>query len=513
MPQVQEKNQRRDSTWDDLVKVMKANGQKIDHEVVKKAYDFANIAHKGQLRESGQPYLQHPLKTAITLAEMRLDQPTIIAGLLHDVAEDTNYNLVEIEKRFGSEVGQLVTGITKLGKIRYQGIERYAENLRKMFISMAQDVRVVLIKMADRLHNLQTIGWLPLDKQRRIAIEVMEIYAPIANRLGMGQLKGELEDLAFPLAYPDEWKRFKDTVLPQYRARVEETEKVIAEIRKLLASNKIKIIEIHGRAKHYYSLYRKLLLPQYGNNLNLIYDLVAIRIVLPNADECYKAMGAIHTRFTPLPGRIKDYIAQPKPNHYQSLHTTVFASGGKIIEVQIRDPKMHQVAEYGIAAHWRYKELGKHFFSRLTKLPGFHARGYVVPKKLQWIQELAHWQEEVADTRQFLKRLKIDAFKDRIFVFTPNGDVIDLPDEATPIDFAYYIHTDIGNTCSGAKINGKLEQLDTQLKNGDVVEIITEKNRRGPNRDWLHFAKTAQARNRIRATLRRLRQSNVNHPG
>ena len=329
----------------------------------------------------------------------------------------------------------------------------------------------------------------------------------------MGQLKGELEDLAFPLAYPDEWKRFKDTVLPQYRARVEETEKVIAEIRKLLASNKIKIIDIHGRAKHYYSLYRKLLLPQYGNNLNLIYDLVAIRIVLPNADECYKAMGAIHTRFTPLPGRIKDYIAQPKPNHYQSLHTTVFASGGKIIEVQIRDPKMHQVAEYGIAAHWRYKELGKHFFSRLTKLPGFHARGYVVPKKLQWIQELAHWQEEVADTRQFLKRLKIDAFKDRIFVFTPNGDVIDLPDEATPIDFAYYIHTDIGNTCSGAKINGKLEQLDTQLKNGDVVEFITEKNRRGPNRDWLHFAKTAQARNRIRATLRRLRQSNVNHPG
>ncbi|MDD5109978.1 MAG: RelA/SpoT family protein [Patescibacteria group bacterium] len=505
MPQIPSQDQRRELTLDDLNKAIKNSGLKIDLAVVAQAYELAALAHRGQLRSSGEPFLQHPLWTALTLVEMKLDQPTIVAGLLHDVPEDTTYNLVEIEKRFGTEVGQLVTGITKLRKLHYQGVERYAENLRKMFISMATDVRVVLIKMADRLHNLKTIGSLPPEKQQRIALEVLDIYAPIANRLGMGQLKGELEDLAFPLAYPEDWKWFRQKILPQYQVKVEEVNAVIKEIRKILTNNKVKVLDIHGRAKHHYSLYRKLLQPQYGKNLNLIYDLVAIRVIVSNADECYQAMGAIHTRFTPLPGRIKDYIAQPKPNHYQSLHTTVFADGGKIIEVQLRDSRMHQQAEYGIAAHWQYKELGKHFFARLKKLPGFHAHGYIVPRKLKWIEELATWQQEVSDTRQFLRRLKIDAFRDRIFVFTPTGDVIDLPDEATPIDYAYYIHTDIGNTCAGVKINGKMEALDTKLKNGDVVEIITDKSRKFPNRDWLRFAKTAQARSKIRSTLRRQR--------
>lgn len=502
MPQTAVKNHVRTLALDDLRKAIKDNGLNVDFKVIEQAYEFANNAHHGQLRKSGEPYLQHPLQTALTLIEMKLDQPAIVAGLLHDVPEDTTYNLVEIEKRFGPEVAKLVSGITKLGKIKYRGIERYAENLRKMFISMAEDVRVVLIKMADRLHNLRTIESLPPDKQRRIAREVLEIYTPIANRLGMGRIKGELEDLAFPIAYPEEWAWFKSVIIPQYQTRVEEVAIAINEIKKILAASKIKVLDIHGRAKYYYSLYRKLVQPQYDKNLNLIHDLVAIRVVVPTADDCYKAMGVIHTRFTPMSGRIKDYIAQPKPNHYQSLHTTIFADGGKIVEIQLRDPKMHQQAEYGIAAHWRYKELGKHFWNRMAQLPGYHHRGYVMPRRLKWIQELANWQQEVRDTRQFLKRLKIDAFRDRIFVFTPNGDVIDLPEEATPVDFAYYIHTDIGNTCSGVRINGKMEPLETKLKNGDVIEIITDKHRKSPNRDWLRFVRTAVARNKIRSTLR-----------
>lgn len=486
----------------DLFRVIKRNNLHVDLDAVRRAYQFAEKAHRGQRRKSGEPYLQHPLHTAINVAEMKLDQPTIIAGLLHDIPEDTAYGLTDIKQHFGPEVEHLVSGITKLGKIKYRGIERYAENLRKMFVAMAEDVRVVLIKMADRLHNLQTIQALPELKQQRIALEVLEIYAPIANRLGMGRLRGMLEDLAFPIVYPEDWAWFQTHILPQYQTRAVEITAVIEEIKTLLGANKIKILDIHGRAKYYYSLYRKLVMPQYNKNLGLIYDVVAIRIVVPSAADCYQAMGVIHHRFTPLPGRIKDYIAQPKPNRYQSLHTTVFAEGGKIVEIQLRDPQMHDQAEYGIAAHWHYKETGKHFFARLARLPGFHHRGYVMPKRLKWIQELAVWQKEFSDTKQFLKRLKIDAFKDRIFVFTPNGDVIDLPNEATPVDFAYYIHTDIGHTCVGAKINGKLEALDTTLNNGDVVEIITDKSRRGPNRNWLRFVHTAVARNKIRSALR-----------
>jgi GTP pyrophosphokinase len=484
---------------DDLIKIIKENDKKADIDLVRLAYDFAQEAHKGQKRKSGEPYISHPLETAIILAKMKLDLPTIIAALLHDVAEDTNYNLVDIEKNFGKEVAKLVAGITKLSIIKYRGVEKYAENLRKMFISMADDVRVILIKMADRLHNLKTLNVHPPETQKRIALEVLEIYAPIANRLEMGQLKGQLEDLAFPYAYPKEFSWFKKEIIPNYRTRIEYINKIIKIVKKEIIKEKIKIISIHGRAKHFYSLYRKLLKPQYNKDINRIHDLVAIRIIVPTVSDCYKVLGIIHNMWKPLIGRIKDYISQPKPNGYQSLHTTVFAKDGKIVEFQIRTPEMHEHAEYGIAAHWHYKEMGPGFFARFRK--GFHPKGYEIPKKLQWIKELTKWQKEIDDSQTYLKTLKIDVFQNRIFVFTPKGDVIDLPEDATPIDFAYHIHSDIGDKCVGVKVNGKMENLKTKLKNGDVVEIITDKSRKGPSRDWLRIAKTTTAKTKIKQRL------------
>ncbi|OGY47804.1 MAG: hypothetical protein A2840_01135 [Candidatus Buchananbacteria bacterium RIFCSPHIGHO2_01_FULL_47_11b] len=459
--------------------------------MIRLAYDFAEEAHKGQIRKSGQPYINHPLETAITLARMGMDQDTIIAGLLHDVPEDTTYSLVDVEKNFGKEVAQLVAGITKLGVIKYRGIERYAENLRKMFISMAQDIRIVLIKMADRLHNLRTLEHLPAEKQQRIAQESLEIYAPIANRLGMGVIKGEIEDLAFPYVYPDEYAWMKKEVLPKIEIKMEYVEKVIELTKKELAKNKIKILSIHGRPKRLYSLYKKLIKPHYDRDVSKIYDLVAIRIIVESVQDCYNVLGILHQQWKPLAGRIKDYISQPKPNGYQSLHTTVFCIDGKITEFQIRTKKMHEQAEYGIAAHWLYKENSKN-----KKIGG---PGYTPPKKLKWVEDLVQWQRGVADSQQYLKSLTVDVFQNRIFVFTPKGDVIDLPENATPVDFAYHVHSWIGDHCSGAKINNQIVSLDRKLKNGDVIEIITDKKRKGPSRDWLKFATTAAAKSKIRS--------------
>lgn len=481
---------------DDLIKILKRdNVKRSDIDLIRLAYDFAEDAHKGQKRKSGDPYISHSLETAITVAEMKLDTPTIIAAILHDVPEDTNYSLIDVEKNFGKEVTLLVSGVTKLGKIKYRGIERYSENLRKMFISMAQDIRVIFIKMADRLHNMKTLRHLPPEKQKRIAREVLEIYSPIAHRLGMGQIKGELEDLAFPYVLPEEYKWFGVEVIPRYKIRMEFINEIIKILKKELEHQKIKTVSTHGRAKHYYSLYQKLLRPQYNKDINKIYDLVAVRVIVSNIEDCYKVLGTVHRLWKPIPGRIKDYIAQPKPNNYQSLHTTVFGPNGNTIEFQIRTSEMHDWAEYGIAAHWHYKEKGGYFFSRL---PGFHPKGYVMPKKMKWIEELAEWQKQILNTKEFLKELKIDAFKERILVFTPNGDVIDLPEGATPVDFAYHIHSDIGNKCSGVKINGQMDRIDTTLKSGDVVEIIIDKSRRGPSRDWIRFVKTSTAKNKIR---------------
>ncbi len=495
------------STLDDLFKALKENEApgsrlsilpylrrqkpKYDFVLIRLAYDYAAEAHKGQERKSGEAYITHPLETAIILAKMGMDQDSIIAGLLHDVPEDTNYNLVDVEKNFGPEVAKLVAGVTKLGVIKYRGIERYAENLRKMFVSMAQDIRIILIKMADRLHNLSTLDSLPPEKQKRIAQESLEIYAPIANRLGMGSIRGQLEDSAFPYVYPEEYRWMQKEIIPQIQVKVEYTEKVIEALKKELNVQKIKTVSIHGRIKRIYSLYQKLIREPYNRDFSKIYDTVAVRIIVPTVSDCYQVLGVIHNVWRPLAGRVKDYIAQPKPNGYQSLHSTVFCIDGQIVEFQIRTPRMHAQAEFGVASHWQYKEFG-------VQEHAVGTAGYSLSKKMKWIEDLVHWQRGVRDNEQYLQSLSIDFFQHRIFVFTPRGDVIDLPHDATPIDFAYHVHTWIGDHCTGALINNHMSSLDSQLKNGDVIEIITDKNRKGPSQDWLNFVKTNAAKGHIR---------------
>ncbi len=467
-----------------------------DIERIHAAYVFAEKAHGPQKRASGEPYITHPVSTAITLAKMRLPADMVIAGLLHDVPEDTETTLEDIEIAFGGDVAKLVSGITKLGHIKYRGVERYIENLRKMFLAMAEDVRVVIIKFADRLHNLQTLDAIPQKKQYRIALESLEIYAPIANRLGMGEMKGLLEDAAFKFVYPKEYEWTKHVVETAAQNRETYLERVLTETRADLQQAHIPIVDVHGRAKHLYSLYKKLLKNE--RNIARIYDIVAIRIIVRTIADCYAALGIIHGRWTPLKGRIKDYIAQPKPNGYRSLHTTVFCDNGEIVEFQIRTQDMHETAEFGIAAHWWYDE------RKTSPISGTVTA--TEPSSIDWVKQLAEIQHEVSDKQQYMKSLediKIDIFKDRIFVFTPKGDVIDLPEDSTPVDFAYAIHTDIGNTCTAAKVNDEMSPLHRTLKSGDMVEIITDKNRKGPSADWGAFAKTRHAKAKIRQFARR----------
>ncbi|MFH1111490.1 MAG: RelA/SpoT family protein [Patescibacteria group bacterium] len=471
-------------SFDDLLALVKKNNSEADTTILVLAYDFAKLAHAGQKRLDGTDYIQHSLETSYTLAKLNLDLDTITAGILHDVPEDTAVTLEEIEKNFGKDIGKLIRGITKLGKLKYRGLERYAENLRKMFVAMAEDVRVIFIKLADRLHNLQTLAVLPPVKQQRIARETLEIYAPIAHRLGIGELKGLLEDAAFQYVYPEEYAWTLKTATERYEEQKNIVKRMIKEVKSLLHDNKIEIVHIGGRVKHYYSLYRKLL--RKDMDINKVYDLVALRLVVKDVAACYQALGLIHSHWKPMPGRIKDYIAQPKPNGYRSLHTTVFGKDGVIVEFQIRDVAMHEIAEYGITAHWRYKEGSR---KKVVTLP---------PEQLKWIRELLEWQKDMKDNEQYLNLLKIDIFQNRIFVFTPKGDVIDLPEDATPIDFAYHIHSDIGNLASSAKVNDKIVTLDHKLKSGDVVDIIIDKHRSGPNEDWLSFVKTNQAKSHIK---------------
>jgi len=409
--------------------------------------------------------------------------PILIAALLHDVPEDTKVPLAEIEKNFGPEVAGLVEGITKLGSIKYRGIERYIENLRKMFIAMAEDLRVILIKFADRLHNLKTLYALPRNKQIRIASEVLEIYAPIANRLGMYEMKGDLEEEAFKYLYPKEYNWLKKLIEEQAKVKEKYLNKVVHFVKEELGQEGLEFIEVRGRVKQLYSLYQKLL--KHNKDINRVYDFVALRIIVKDVPTCYAVLGIIHKKMKPLKGRIKDYIAQPKPNGYSSLHTTVFTLEGEIIEIQIRTQDMDEDAEFGIAAHWHYDEQG-------SLKPS---------KKNKWIEELTKWQKELTANQKFLENLKIDVFQDRIFVFTPKGDVIDLPKGATPVDLAYYVHTDVGNQCVGALINNHIASLDTPLKSGDVIEILTEKNRKYPSSDWLKFVKTPQAKSKIKSIL------------
>jgi len=468
-------------TINDLLKTINQEKLKVDEELVRLAYDFAQEAHRGQKRLNGDPYISHTISTAETLAKYHLDQDTIIAGLLHDVPEDTQKTLFDIEKNFGKDVANLVEGITKLGKLKYRGIERYIENLRKMFVAMASDIRVIFIKFADRLHNLKTLEALPPKKRERIARETLEIYAPIASRLGIWQLKGKLEDLSFKYIYPKEYASIKEAVEKNYSERDAMLKKMKKEIQQMIEKEKIKAIEISGRTKDLWSLYQKL--QKHNNELQRIHDILALRVIVPEMSDCYKVLGIIHGKWKPMPNRFKDYIAQPKPNGYRSIHTTLFCENGKTIEIQIKSLEMHQEAEFGIAAHWLYDEKGSIKFE----------------KELDWVQELSKWQKEIKDNESFLDSLKIDVFQDRIFVFTPKGDVIDLPEESTPIDFAYHIHTDIGDKAAGARINNQIGSLDTPLKSGDMVEIIIEKSRKGPNRDWLKFVKTRAAKDKIKA--------------
>ncbi len=472
-------------TIDTLCGLLQQHHTQADVQLVRRAYEFAAIAHEGQTRSSGEPYIIHPLAAAFTLAEMRLEAPIIAATLLHDVPEDTAFTLDDLEKDFGKDIASMVGGITKLGKIKYRGMERYIENLRKMFLAMAADVRVVFIKFADRLHNLETLDHVDPKKQARIALESLEIYAPIANRLGMGDMKGRIEDAAFRYAYPKEYTWVSSLAEQTASAKELYLAQVMKTTDTLLKEMGVQEAEIQGRAKHLYSLYKKLL--KNDRNINRIYDIIAVRIVVPSVGDCYAALGAIHGTWTPLKGRIKDYIAQPKPNGYRSLHTTVFCEEGQIVEFQIRTQDMHAENENGIAAHWSYDE---------RKLKKHHQKN--VP---EWVKDLVEVQQELADKKTYLRSLedlKIDMFRDRIFVFTPKGDVIDLPEESSCIDFAYAIHTDIGNTAIAAKVNEEHVHLNQSLKNGDMVEIMINKSRKTPNSEWSDFAKTRHARSKIR---------------
>lgn len=468
--------------------------------LIARAYHFAAKAHSGQKRKTGDPYFSHPLATAEILDSWHMDDASIAAGLLHDTVEDTSVTMDEIKKEFGEEIAFLVDGVTKLSRIKYREKDKTEaekakiENLRKMIFAISEDLRVVFIRLADRLHNMRTLKALPPQKQRRIALETDEIYAPLAYRLGMQNLAGELRDLAFPYLHPKEYEWLKRTMSEEYSDREKYLHRTKPILEKALKANNISPIAIDFRAKRMSSLYHKLL--RHEMDINRIYDLVAMRVIVSSVSECYAVLGAIHHIWPPLPGRIKDYIAMPKPNGYRSLHTTVIGPEEKIIEIQIRTQHMHEENEYGIAAHWLYEQkksgqLEKGIFKKITE-------------ELRWVKQLREWQSQHANvnTEDFLQAMKIDFFKDRIFVITPKGDVIDLPSGATPVDFAYHIHSEIGNTCVGAKINGQFAPLDQELKSGDVVEIFTQKHKR-PSEDWLKFVKTSIARDHIRLALRK----------
>ncbi len=472
-----------------------ANLQEISRssDLVKRAYDFAQKAHAGQQRKSGEPYFKHAVATAETIAEWKLDETTIAAALLHDTVEKAGINIEEIKKEFGDEVAFLVDGVTKISKVRYQGVEAKVENLRKFILYLGQDIRVILIKLANRLHNMKTLAPFPPQKQRQIALETMDIYAPLAYRLGMQKLSGKLEDLAFPYLYPQEYKWLLRNVQEKYEERENYARKIQPILKSELKTNNINLIRIESRAKRYTSLYKKLL--RYDMNIESIYDLVASRVIVKTIGDCYAALGAIHKMWRPLPHRFKDYIALPKPNGYRSLHTTVFGPENKITEVQIKTEEMHEQSQYGIAAHFAYEA------RKDTRGYREHTAIFADAKELAWVRQLHNWQKEFADQNEFIQSLKIDFFKDRILALTPKGDVLDLPVGTTPVDFAYQVHTEIGNSCAGAKVNGKIASLDHQLRSGDMVEILTQKNKK-PSEDWLKFVKTSAARNHIRAALK-----------
>ncbi len=469
----------------EIIDLMGGKLAKKEEELVVKAYEFAKRAHEGQKRLNGDPYFVHVFETAKILAKFGMDTQTIAAGLLHDVLEDTKTTEEELKKEFGEDIVFLVKGVTKLGTLKYHGHERHVESLRKFFVAMANDLRVVIIKFADRLHNLQTLQFVREDKRKRIALESIEVYAPLANRLGMGKLKGDLEDAAFPYAYPKEYAQVEEII----KEKIEFYQKNLNEVKEILEKelkkNKVKYLEISYRMKHKYSLYRKLL--KYDMDIEKIHDIIALRIVVDSVEECYRVLGIVHAIWNPLPGRIKDYIALPKLNGYRSIHTSILTGLGGVAEIQIRTKEMHAEAAYGVAAHFAYKESnGKKVLDNKIKF--------------KWIEELKDFQYMPDEPKKYIEHIKMDFFSNRIFIFTPKGDVVDLPEDSNPIDFAYSIHSDIGNHISGARINGKMSQIFTKLKNGDIVEILKKKEAH-PSGKWLEYVKTSIAKKHIKSYL------------
>lgn len=464
--------------------------------LVEKAYKLAEKKHADQKRRSGEPYIIHPTQVAYILAQMKMDEETLAAAFLHDVVEDTDTTLQQLREQFGAKVAMLVDGVTKLGKIEYiSKEERQIENYRKMFLAMAQDIRVVIIKLADRLHNMRTMKYMPVYKQQSISKETLEIYAPLANRLGIYTIKWELEDLAF---------RYRDTevyynLVEQVKVKRREREAMIHDAMDQMKEELKKVnidCEIQGRPKNFYSIYKKMMRDH--KELNEIYDLLAVRVLVDSVKDCYGALGVVHSLWRPIPGRFKDYVAVPKSNMYQSLHTTVVFTNGQPLEIQIRTFEMHRISEFGIAAHWRYKESG-------GSAPATGSdKSYAA--KLSWLRQLLEWHHDMNDSKDFVNTVKLDVFADEVFVFTPRGDVIDLPVGSVPIDFAYRIHTDVGNRCIGAKVNGRIVPLDYKLSNGDIVEVITSKQASGPSRDWINIAGSSDTRNKIKSWFKKERR-------
>ncbi len=483
-----------ESLYDELIASVRRYHPSTDISLIEKAYKIADEAHQGQVRKSGEAYIIHPLCVAIILAELELDKETIVAGILHDVVEDTVMTEEEIAKEFSEEVALLVDGVTKLGQLPYAAdkVEVQAENMRKMFLAMAKDIRVILIKLADRLHNMRTLKYMRPEKQKEKARETMDIYAPIAQRLGISKIKIELDDLSLKYLEPEAYYDLVEKIALRKSTREEYVEQLVGEVRHHISQAGIKAA-IDGRAKHFFSIYKKMV--NQDKTLDQIFDLFAIRIIVKSVKDCYAALGVIHELYKPIPGRFKDYIAMPKPNMYQSLHTTVIGPSGQPFEIQIRTFEMHRTAEYGIAAHWKYKEAanGSKTEEKMQE-----------EEKLSWLRQILEWQKDMSDNREFMSLLKsdLDLFSDTVFCFTPSGDVKNLPKGSTSIDFAYSIHSAVGNKMIGAKVNGKLVNIDYVIQNGDRIEVLTSQNSRGPSRDWLNIVKSTQAKNKINQWFR-----------
>ena len=481
-----------DKELQELIDKIREYAPNSDIELVEKAYYYGKKAHDGQLRKSGEPYFIHPIAVANILAEMELDFQTIAAGLLHDVVEDTEYTYEDIKNEFGQEVADLVDGVTKLGQIKYQSKEEtQAENLRKMFLAMSKDIRVILIKLADRLHNMRTLKFMPPEKAKSKATETLEIYGGIANRLGIYKIKWELEDIALRYIDADGYYKLVDKVAKKRSQREAYIHGIVDILREKFQDVNIKC-DVTGRPKHFYSIYRKM--KNKNKDFEEIYDLMAVRIIVDSVKDCYAVLGMVHTLWKPIPGRFKDYIAMPKPNMYQSLHTIVVGPDGEPVEIQIRTKEMHNIAEYGIAAHWKYKE-GR-----------CNSKQSKSEEKLQWLRQMLEWEKDLKDPQEFMDALKDDLFNSQVYVFTPKGDVIELPAGSTPIDFAYRVHTNIGNKCVGAKINGRIVPLDYKLQNGNIAEILTSSNSHGPSRDWVNMVQTPNAKSKIRQWFKKERR-------